>query len=34
MKAIEQVLKWLDGMFDRFGMKIANFYLKNFCHYK
>ena len=27
-------LKWLDRMFDRFGMKLAGYYLKNFCHYK
>ena len=29
-----KLLKWFDIMFDRLGVKLANFYLKNFCHYK
>lgn len=29
-----KLLKWLDQMFDRIGSKIANYYLRNFCHYK
>jgi hypothetical protein len=34
MKAIVKVLKWLDRKFDHFGMRMARYYLKNFCHYK
>ena len=34
MEITMKIVKWLDRMFDRLGMKLANYYLKNFCHYK
>lgn len=33
-KILIAALKWLDTKFEQLGMKLANFYLKNFCHYK
>lgn len=27
-------LRWLDRLFDRLGMKLADYYLRNFCSYK
>lgn len=29
-----KLLKWLDMMLERVGVRIARYYLDNFCHYK
>ena len=29
-----KLLKWLDQTIERIGMRIARYYLDNFCHYK
>jgi hypothetical protein len=34
MEIAMKIVRWLDRMFDHLGMKLANYYLKNFCHYK
>lgn len=34
MRTLIAALKWLDRKFDHLGAKLANYYLKNFCHYK
>lgn len=34
MEITMKIIRWLDRKFDHFGIKLANYYLKNFCHYK
>ena len=34
MEIAMKIVMWLDRMFDHLGMNLANYYLKNFCHYK